>query len=212
MRCVWSANSHRSLSGWLLPWPCEMVVCRLQRRSNAARPGTSRCRAGGGVSAASEKVPAAVGCVCRASIACVKRDYCTGGSRASSHPPAVLFIIIQGAVRRGKRAVWLQSGISLSMNTAQPPCLPTRDGAVETANACQALLGRRWSLACLLACLLRAPRSGEARRVVLGRMVEVSRKKMRWPALGECHARVLRSTWLKIRRLLVFTQHRTVDT
>lgn len=43
--------------------------------------------------------------------------------------------------------------------------------------------------------------------MVLGRMMEVSRKKMRWPALGEGHARILRSTWLKIRRRLVFAQH-----
>lgn len=42
---------------------------------------------------------------------------------------------------------------------------------------------------------------------MLGRMMEVSRKKMRWPTLGEGHARILRSTWLKIRRRLVFTQH-----
>lgn len=43
--------------------------------------------------------------------------------------------------------------------------------------------------------------------VVLGRMMEVSRKKMRWLTLGECHARILRSTWSMIRRRLVFSQH-----
>lgn len=62
-------------------------------------------------------------------------------------------------------------------------------------------------VACLLLAKGPAMRRGVKACVVLGRMMEVSRKKMRWPALGECHARILRSTWLKIRRRLVFTQH-----
>jgi hypothetical protein len=64
---------------------------------------------------------------------------------------------------------------------------------------CTLLLGRRLSLACLLArSLARPPAQGpamrRARRVVvlgslgsLGRMMELSRKKRRWPALTESH-------------------------
>lgn len=149
-------------------------------------------------------LPLWVGYVGRRST-CVKRT--RGCSRALSHTPAVSVHSQQGAVRRGKRAVWLQNGISLSLNTAQPHCLPTREGAVETANACTLARFLLADVCRLLACS--GPRDEESEAcggAGLGRMMEVSRKKWkrRWPALTECHARVLRSTWSKIRRRLVF--------
>lgn len=80
----WVADCYPGLARW------SFVAC--STASHATRPGTSRWCAGGHVSAASEKVPAAVGWVCRASIACVKRA--RSGSRALSHTPAVVFSII----------------------------------------------------------------------------------------------------------------------
>ena len=154
-------------------------------------------------------LPLWVGYVGRRS-AWVKRAHrARGCSRALSHTPAGMSTIIQGAVRRGKGAVWLQNGMSLSMNTAQPLCLSRRDGVVETADACLHTLARLClaDVCRLLACSGPRDEASEAcGGAGLGRMMEVSRKKWkrRWPALTECHARVLRSTWSKIRRRLVF--------
>jgi hypothetical protein len=126
-------------------------------------------------------LPLWVGYVGRRST-CVKRT--RGCSRALSHTPAVSVHSQQGAGSRGKRAVWLQNGISLSLNTAQPHCLPTREGAVETANACTLARFLLADVCRLLACS--GPRDEESEAcggAGLGRMMEVSRKK--WKGVGQ---------------------------
>lgn len=160
---VWSANSRRPLSGSLPGLDARLSLAASSQRliqahldgERMAIPPPHRKRF----------LPLWVGYVGRRST-CVKRA--RDCSRALSHTPAVSVHSHQGAVRRGKRTVWLQSGISLSMNTAQPHCLPTRAGVVETANACTLARLLLADVCRLLACLLaQGPAMRRARRVVV---------------------------------------------